>query len=166
MRLWKKIPNCWRCDFFDSAQTVTASGQNALHYDWSASGSIMYTYVNGNPISKIDPLGLAEICSKFWHPHTFLCVGGSCSGKYPAGNPYIPFYDPPGEINDDSKNKSSASCSDVPRGKCDQKSFDQCVAKRIANRGSSGDRYNPSTNNCGQWAEDVIQQCRNECTKK
>lgn len=58
MRVWKKIPNCWRCDFFDSAQTVTASRQNALHYDWSASGSIIYTYVGGNPLSRVDPLGL------------------------------------------------------------------------------------------------------------
>lgn len=58
MRLWKKIPNCWRCVFFDSAQTVTASRQNALHYDGSASGQIIYIYVGGNPISRKDRKGL------------------------------------------------------------------------------------------------------------
>jgi RHS repeat-associated protein len=131
-----------------------------------------YTYTSNNPMSQIDPLGLAEICSKFppFHtPHTFLCVGATCSGKYPDGPwyaPYNPFNELPGKILDDSQNKSSASCSDVPKGKCDQSTFDQCIAKRIAQRGSSGDRYSMSTNNCGQWAEDVIQQCRKECTAK
>lgn len=58
MRVWKKIPKCWRCDFFDSAQTYTASRQNALHYDGSVSGSIIYTYVGGNPLRYVDPTGL------------------------------------------------------------------------------------------------------------
>jgi RHS repeat-associated protein len=122
-----------------------------------------YTYVGGNPLRWADPFGLAvQICTKFWHPHTFICVDGYCSGKYPSGNPFAS----PGDVRDDSLNKPSASCSDVPNNKCDQNSFEQCVAKRLSNRGPSGDRYNYMTTNCGQWAEDVIQQCRNECTKK
>ncbi|MFZ5595332.1 MAG: RHS repeat domain-containing protein [Pseudomonadota bacterium] len=122
-----------------------------------------YTYVYNNPLRWTDPLGLAvQICSKFWHPHTFLCVDGNCSGKYPSGNPFIS----PGVIRDDLPNKPSTSCSDVPSKKCDQNSFEQCVAKRLANRGPSGDFYNYTAANCGQWAEDVIQQFRNECAKK
>jgi len=44
--------------FFISPQTRTALRENALHYDEGVSGSIIYTYVEGNPISRIDPLGL------------------------------------------------------------------------------------------------------------
>ena len=61
MRVWKKIPNCWRCDFFNSAQTVAATRQNAFAYDEGASGSIIYTYVGGNPLRWTDPRGLAII---------------------------------------------------------------------------------------------------------
>ncbi len=117
-----------------------------------------YAYVANNPLRWTDPLGLAvQVCSRLWTPHTFLCVDGNCSGKYPSGNPF----GSPGVIRDNSGDKSSASCSNVPSGKCDQNSFEQCVAKRLANRGPSGDLYNYSSANCGEWVEDVIMQCRN-----
>ena len=78
MRLQKKIPNLWRCVFFDSAQTVTASRQNALHYDGSASGQIIYAYVGGNPLRWVDPRGLVPnpaegACALGPNP---VCVGG------------------------------------------------------------------------------------------
>ena len=66
----------------------------------------------------------------------------------------------------DSPNKSSASCSAVPKGECDQQVFEQCVQRHVDNRGASGDNYNYLFANCGQWAEDVISQCRQECVKK
>ena len=109
------------------------------------------------------PLGLlVQICTKFWHPHTFLCDDANCSGKYPSGNPFWS----PGEILDDSPKKSSAYCADVPTRSSDPQCFDKCVAKEISNRGPSGDHYNFEFANCGQWAEDVIDQCLAQCAKE
>jgi RHS repeat-associated protein len=119
-----------------------------------------YSYVSDDPLLWIDPFGLDTLmCVKFWHPHTFLCVDGTCSGKYPSGNPISSA----GVIRDDSQNQSKASCSAVPN-KCPGNSFDDCVKKRLLQRGPSGDQYNWSGANCGQWAEDVVSSCRALCT--
>jgi len=120
-----------------------------------------YAYVANDPLRWIDPLGLEVLmCSKAWHPHTFLCVDGTCSGKYPSGNPFFS----PGDIRDDSPNQSSASCSTVPT-KCSGGSFDECVKTRLLKRGPSGDDYNWTGANCGAWVEDVITTCRSQCSQ-
>jgi RHS repeat-associated protein len=62
----KKIPNCRRCDFFDSAQSRVLSGENARHYDESASGELyldtprVITDTAGNKVwewQNTDPFG-------------------------------------------------------------------------------------------------------------
>ena len=85
MRVWKKIPNCWRCDFFNSAQTAAVPRKNGCIYDECVSGSIIYTYVGGNPINAIDPLGLATLV---YQNGILTVVGnnGEVVGAYPAGN--------------------------------------------------------------------------------
>ena len=35
--------------------------QNGCVYDEGVSGSIIYTYVGGNPVSFVDPFGLASL---------------------------------------------------------------------------------------------------------
>ena len=128
----------------------------------------LYAYVSGSPLKWTDPFGLeVQICSRLWtptslfSPHTFLCVDGNCSGKYPSGN----FLVSPGEIRDNSDDKLKASCSAVPGQQSDPTCFESCVEKRILRRGSSGDLYNYIGANCGQWAVDVISQCRLQCLK-
>ena len=130
----------------------------------------LYVYVGGNPLKWTDPLGLeVQICSRLWtsyslfSPHTFLCVDGNCSGKYPT-NPMNPFFSP-GIIKNDSDDRQSASCSAVPVQNSDPACFGNCVANRIVNRGPSGDLYNYAAANCGQWATTVISQCRSQCPK-
>ena len=70
--------------FVHCAQTVTASGQNALFYDGGASGQIIYTYVGGNPLSRIDPLGLLNFVAGGGGA---LVVGGS-GGEATSGGYY------------------------------------------------------------------------------
>src|SRR5208282_4947926 len=71
--------------FVQSAQTVTASRQNAFDYDECMSGSIIYTYVGGNPLSRIDPSGNS------WQTALIGAFIGGVSGYYGSlatgGNP-------------------------------------------------------------------------------
>jgi RHS repeat-associated protein len=55
MRVWKKIPNCWRCDFFNSAQTAAATRENALAYDECTSGRVEWQWDNGDPFGNNAP---------------------------------------------------------------------------------------------------------------
>ena len=125
-----------------------------------------FAYVSGSPLRWIDPLGLqaVEICNMLPTPipHTFLCVGANCSGKYPSGNPFWS----PGSINNDSQNKPSSTCYPVPNPPCGGDAFAKCVSDQLNKRGPSGDRYNYMTRNCGEWAINVIDRCRRDCGQR
>jgi RHS repeat-associated protein len=122
-------------------------------------GIDFYEYVFDNPLLWTDPRGLdVQMCTKYWHPHTFICVDGDCSGFYPSGNPIWS----PGQIQNDSSNKSKAYCGDVPNT---TPCFEKCVTKYIRRRGPSNDIYDFMFANCGQWAEDVVTECRLQCSK-
>ena len=88
-RVWEKILNCWRCAFFNSAASCTSARENAFRYDGVASGSIIYTYVGGNPISLVDPLGLwAWVFNAGAHGWAFPypgAIGGSASSSWVPG---------------------------------------------------------------------------------
>ena len=70
----EKIPNCWGCIFFDSAQTYTVSRQNAFDYDECMSGSIIYTYVWNNPLNSTDPSGYFKFLGINITPRTIVAA--------------------------------------------------------------------------------------------
>ncbi|WP_422961367.1 RHS repeat domain-containing protein [Undibacterium sp. Xuan67W] len=139
-----------------------------------------YGYVEGNPVSNIDPLGLATyLClgKPDNYEHAWVCGDDYCSGFNPAPEPSssnlataiaaaravttgIPGKWTPEEPR--SKYKTDQYCQETkPPKTCDQKKFDQCV-KDKSKPGIKG-RYHVVTNQCIAQAMTIIGQCILEC---
>ncbi len=76
----QKTLTTWRPIFFIRPQALEASSKNALPYDDWSSGSIIYAYVGGNPISGIDPCGLFDITNPADWPTIPQGVVNACAG--------------------------------------------------------------------------------------
>ena len=119
-----------------------------------------YSYVLGNPLKYVDPLGLdVLICfygnaaRGFGHVG-FGAPGGVTSGFYPA--PGESNFGGRGEIHPDRQPAdSSDSCKVIPAKSEQDRCIEQCQAKRAANPGS----YHLTQRNCTMHARDCLAQC-------
>jgi RHS repeat-associated protein len=117
-------------------------------------GINLFGYVENDPSSSIDPLGLeTDICTELGiPPHWFLCVDGTCRGFYPSW-PKTPIA--PGELK--PNDPKQASCSPVHM-KCN---VDQCVKDQFK---AWPGIYFGLGHNCFNWADSVLDYCEQECS--
>ena len=138
-----------------------------------------YAYAESQPTSLTDPLGLATyMCRAPLHAltgalgegratwamsnvpmahHRYLCVPGQCGGQDQRGEKWSDPLWGPGKKSKDEFNAE----------RCEQKEPDNTCIESCVRRRLDGPRPTygiPLATDCQEWAEEVLNSCRYECS--
>ncbi len=144
-----------------------------------------FTYVGGDPVSKVDPLGLLEQC-RTGLPSTFgydigpahhdyhcwtdandkrICRGFTFDSTSNASTLDKIFGRTKGAIRKDEDNKTDGkeTCTSDDGNKC----MDKCVAGEWENLGTGTPDYGlVFSGSCQVAASNIYQKCKAQCSKK
>jgi RHS repeat-associated protein len=134
-----------------------------------------YAYVDANPVSKTDALGLATyMCTRNLNPspirfgpvyHQYTCVpdgkgGQICGGLGPSGRN---IRNTPGVIEYETTSSPSSSCKKVND---DNSCMETCIQKAFKNPPPNYSVDLSNGQNCQTWANEAVGTCQAECRGK
>ncbi len=165
----------YRARYYDQ-NTGRFIGEDPIRFQ---GGIDFYAYTLNNPANWIDPFGLeVQECRRPVKapfagdtPHTCLYSSqtGTCYGlgPKPGWDDLTPWSRVPGNIEHDypydpsGKLKPKNSCSAISNDPC----FENCVNRKAQEQTKKPPSYNLGVYQCDTWANDIENQCRQECKK-
>ena len=168
--------------FYIRPQALEASSKNGLTYDDRSSGPIIYTYVEGNPVSNIDPLGLETyICRRplggapgsYAPPllnHTYVCVGSGanmvCGSTTASSGGAVSniFKGSPGAPTTPATDYFKPEACERRWG--EDSCIETCIANALKNPKRPKYGVGPAGTDCQEYTEDIVSTCEKRCVRR